>query len=162
MSNRIAVFDDGIIQQLDDPVTLYEKPENAFVAQFIGENNQLPGVVDSVHDKIASVKLDSGDIVKAMAVNIGGAGSKTMLSIRPERCVLADKKSKSMSMLNAKVLELIYLGDHIRCRMMVTGNDQFIVKVPNTAGPLGLEIGADLFVAWNTDDCRALDYRTTV
>jgi putative spermidine/putrescine transport system ATP-binding protein len=46
--------------------------------------------------------------------------------------------------------------------MMVTGNDQFIVKVPNTAGPLGLEIGADLFVAWNTDDCRALDYRTKV
>ena len=37
MSNRIAVFDDGIIQQLADPVTLYEKPENAFVAQFIGE-----------------------------------------------------------------------------------------------------------------------------
>ena len=41
MSNRIAVFDDGIIQQLADPVTLYEKPENAFVAQFIGENNQI-------------------------------------------------------------------------------------------------------------------------
>ena len=41
MSNRIAVFDDGIIQQLADPVTLYEKPENAFVAQFIGENNQM-------------------------------------------------------------------------------------------------------------------------
>ena len=41
MSNRIAVFDDGVIQQLADPVTLYEKPENSFVAQFIGENNQM-------------------------------------------------------------------------------------------------------------------------
>ena len=162
MSNRIAVFDDGIIQQLDDPVTLYEKPENAFVAQFIGENNQLPGIVDSVRGDIASVKLDTGDMVKALAVNIDGAGLKTMLSIRPERCVLSDKKPKSISALNAKVLELIYLGDHIRCRMMVTGNDQFIVKVPNTAGSLGLEIGADLFVTWNTDDCRALDYKTTV
>ena len=45
MSNRIAVFDDGIIQQLADPVTLYEKPDNAFVAQFIGENNRLNGTV---------------------------------------------------------------------------------------------------------------------
>ena len=39
MSNRIAVFDDGIIQQLAPPNILYEAPENAFVAQFIGENN---------------------------------------------------------------------------------------------------------------------------
>ena len=48
MSNRIAVFDDGVIQQLADPVTLYEKPENSFVAQFIGENNQMVGTVASV------------------------------------------------------------------------------------------------------------------
>ena len=41
MSNRIAVFNDGVIQQLAAPTDLYEKPENAFVAQFIGENNRL-------------------------------------------------------------------------------------------------------------------------
>ena len=41
MSNRIAVFDDGVIQQLATPDVLYEKPDNAFVAQFIGENNRL-------------------------------------------------------------------------------------------------------------------------
>lgn len=43
MSNRIAVFNDGIIQQLASPEQLYEAPENAFVAQFIGENNTLRG-----------------------------------------------------------------------------------------------------------------------
>ena len=41
MSNRIAVFNDGQIQQLSTPDGLYEKPENSFVAQFIGENNKL-------------------------------------------------------------------------------------------------------------------------
>jgi len=41
MSNRIAVFNDGKIQQISSPDILYEKPENAFVAQFIGENNQI-------------------------------------------------------------------------------------------------------------------------
>ena len=40
MSNRIAVFNDGKIQQLASPTDLYERPENAFVAQFIGENNR--------------------------------------------------------------------------------------------------------------------------
>ena len=41
MSNRIAVFNDGVIQQLATPADLYERPQNAFVAQFIGENNRL-------------------------------------------------------------------------------------------------------------------------
>ena len=45
MSNRIAVFDDGAVQQLSTPDILYEKPENAFVAQFIGENNKIKGKV---------------------------------------------------------------------------------------------------------------------
>jgi len=98
-------------------------------------------------------------MVKALSINNDGKGSRTMLSVRPERCVVAAKKSSSMSMLDARIEELIYLGDHIRCRMNVAGDDQFIVKVPNTSGHLGLEIGANLYVGWKTDDCRALDYR---
>ena len=159
MSNRIAVFDDGVIQQLDDPVTLYEKPENSFVAQFIGENNTLGGTVDGLTKGVASVTLDSGDKVKALAVNIDGKASRTSLSIRPERCVVSQKKVAGLSMLKGRIEELIYLGDHIRCRMNVGGNDEFIVKVPNTADQLGLEIGAETHVGWQTDDCRALDFK---
>ena len=162
MSNRIAVFDDGVIQQLADPVTLYEKPENSFVARFIGENNQMVGTVQSVSNGIATIKLDSSAEVKALAVNIGGVGSRTMLSVRPERCVVSTKKSATVSRLDAKIEELIYLGDHIRCRMNVAGDDQFIMKVPNTSGQLGLEIGASLQIGWQNNDCRALDYRELV
>ncbi len=158
MSNRIAVFDDGIIQQLADPVTLYEKPDNAFVAQFIGENNRLIGRVKSISKSVAVVELDSGHLVKALSVNNGGTGSRTILSVRPERCVLSVKKASSLSMLDARIEELIYLGDHIRCRMNVAGDDQFVVKVQNTSGQLGFEIGASLYVGWKTKDCRALDY----
>ena len=159
MSNRIAVFDDGVIQQLDGPVALYEKPENSFVAQFIGENNTLSGIVDSLSKGVAAVTLDSGDKVKALAVNTGGKGSRTSLSIRPERCIVSQKKSAGLSALKGRIEELIYLGDHIRCRMTVAGNNEFIVKVPNTADQLGLEIGAESYVSWQTDDCRALDHR---
>ena len=159
MSNRIAVFDDGVIQQLDAPVALYEKPENSFVAQFIGENNTLAGTVDSLTKGVAAVTLDSGDKVKALAVNTDGKGSRTSLSIRPERCIVSQKKSAGLSALKGSIEELIYLGDHIRCRMTVAGNNEFIVKVPNTADQLGLEIGAESYVSWQTDDCRALDHR---
>ena len=162
MSNRIAVFDDGVIQQLADPVTLYEKPENSFVAQFIGENNQMAGTVKSVSKGIATIKLDSSAEVKALAVNIGGVGSRTTLSVRPERCVIVTKKSATVSRLDAKIEELIYLGDHIRCRMNVAGDEQFIMKVPNTSGQLGLEIGATLEIGWQNNDCRALDLKELV
>jgi len=46
--------------------------------------------------------------------------------------------------------------------MNVAGDDQFIVKVPNTSGHLGLEIGASLQVGWKNDDCRALDFNQPV
>jgi len=159
MSNRIAVFDDGIIQQLADPVTLYEKPENAFVAQFIGENNRLTGIVDKVSRGKATVRLDNGTMVDALDIKSGGKGSRTMLSIRPERCVLSQKKTSGKNTLPAKVEELIYLGDHVRCRMNVAGDDQFIVKVPNNAGEIDFRVGDNVFVGWQGNDCRALDYR---
>ncbi|MEO1397806.1 MAG: ABC transporter ATP-binding protein, partial [Pseudomonadota bacterium] len=57
MSDRIAVFNDGIIQQLSSPSDLYENPQNSFVAQFIGENNRLQGRVKQVSGKVATVEL---------------------------------------------------------------------------------------------------------
>ena len=58
MSNRIAVFNDGIIQQLASPEQLYEAPENAFVAQFIGENNTLRGKVSDMNGNTCKVTLE--------------------------------------------------------------------------------------------------------
>ena len=72
MSNRIAVFNDGVIQQLADPITLYEQPENAFVAQFIGENNRLNGVIDSISKGAVKVKLENGSVVEALDIKSGG------------------------------------------------------------------------------------------
>ncbi len=55
------------------------------------------------------------------------------------------------------MLELIYLGDHIRCRMEVAGNPDFIVKVPNTHAHAALRVGEETPIGWVTEDCRALD-----
>ncbi|MEC8940878.1 MAG: ABC transporter ATP-binding protein, partial [SAR324 cluster bacterium] len=85
MSNRIAVFDDGVIQQLAAPDLLYEKPDNAFVAQFIGENNTFYGKVIGLDGDICTVEVEGGEKLKALAVNIQGVGFDTMISLRPER-----------------------------------------------------------------------------
>jgi putative spermidine/putrescine transport system ATP-binding protein len=155
MSNRIAVFDDGVVQQLDAPEVLYEQPKNAFVAQFIGENNKLVGTVDEISDGVAQVTLDTGEKVAALAVNCDGVGQKTQLSIRPERITIGSDATKNL--LSGTVVELIYLGDHIRCRMEIAGSDEFVVKVPNSHAHAALKVGEVTPVGWETDDCRALD-----
>ena len=158
MSDRVAVFEDGVIQQLSSPEELYERPENSFVAQFIGENNKLRGTVEGVgRDRLATVKLDSGDIVKALAVGVENKGDRTLLSVRPERVSIEPQKSKNTVTLTGKVEELIYLGDHIRTRMSVAGHPDFIVKVPNNAYHHELTEGQTTTVGWEAEDCRALD-----
>ncbi|MCB1354268.1 MAG: ABC transporter ATP-binding protein [Rhodobacteraceae bacterium] len=156
MSDRVAVFNDGVIQQLADPPTLYERPDNSFVAQFIGENNKLHGRVTAIDNGRARVKLDdAAGEVNAMAVCCGAAGEQTMLSIRPERVIVG--AAPEQNALAARVDELIYLGDHIRCRMNVAGRDDFIVKIPNSSAHAALRVGVETNVGWLTEDCRALD-----
>lgn len=155
MSNRVAVFDDGIIQQLASPEELYERPVNAFVAYFIGENNRLYGKVKEVNGEFCKVEIDGGGEVNALDVNTDGVGNRTTLSLRPERVVIEPESSDNT--ITGRVEELIYLGDHIRTRMTVAGNDEFIVKVPNAHGHAVLEVGATVNLGWAADDCRALD-----
>lgn len=159
MSNRIAVFNDGVVQQLSTPDELYERPQNSFVAQFIGENNKLKGTVADVGpDKIATVKLDSGDIVKAQAINVAKKGERTLLSIRPERIEINPSEKSGVVALDAKIAELIYLGDHIRARLEVAGQNNFIVKVPNKSGHKTVTQGDFVKIGWRGEDCRALDF----
>ncbi len=158
MSDRIAVFDDGIVQQLAPPDELYEKPNNAFVAGFIGENNRLYGEVKEIDGDFCKVEIEGGGgIVKALCVNIGGIGSRTTLSLRPERVTIGGSGKDADNTLEAKVVEMIYLGDHIRSRISLSGSDEFIVKVPNSHGHVHLKEGDTTQISWEAEDCRALD-----
>ena len=156
MSNRIAVFNDGMIQQLSSPNVLYEKPENSFVAQFIGENNRMTGTIKSLDDTYCNVDLDGGGSVKALKVNVGNVGEKTQLSVRPERVSVNLTHNSNENVFNGLVKELIYLGDHIRARLEVCGNDEFIVKMPNE-GNLNIKENESIELTWSADDIRALD-----
>ena len=157
MSDRVAVFEDGVIQQLSSAESLYEEPQNSFVAQFIGENNKLNGTVAKVSDGVCQVQLDDGTKVKAKKVNVSAAGDKSTLSLRPERVELDPPKSMD-NVIEGRIEELIYLGDHIRVRMNVAGNDEFIVKVRNRSNRPQMAEGETKKIGWATEDCKALDF----
>ena len=154
MSDRVAVFNDGQIQQLSTPAGLYENPENAFVAQFIGENNKLIGKVKNINNNEVTVKTAQNLEVKALKVNCGGVGSETTLSIRPERIHL---NSKYKNKVIALVKQLIYHGDHIRCLIELDKENEFIVKIPNSNVQNNLKVGEKITISWDSKDCHALD-----
>ncbi|WP_238367643.1 ABC transporter ATP-binding protein [Mesobacterium pallidum] len=158
MSDRVAVFDDGRIQQLDPPDVLYEEPKNSFVAQFIGENNTLEGVVQEIKGDTCIVKLDGGEVIDAMPVNVAGVGERTRVSIRPERVEFnKDRLSPDAHTLKATVKEFIYMGDIFRTRLSVAGNEDFVVKTRNAPDAVRLEPGQQIDIGWLPRDCRALD-----
>jgi putative spermidine/putrescine transport system ATP-binding protein len=72
MSDRVAVFDDGRIQQLASPADLYERPQNAFVAKFIGENNRLIAKIKKSSNKTVEAVTESGTKFKAKKYKLWG------------------------------------------------------------------------------------------
>ena len=156
MSDRIAVFNNGVIQQLASPSELYEKPENAFVARFIGESNELKGTISSVDRQRCSVRLDGGHSIVASASAAIHVSGNTSVSLRPERIVVGEQARACDNVFNAGVKDLIYYGDHLRVVMQVCGRNDFIVKLPNDGAARKLRIGDSVDIGWMADSCRAL------
>ena len=111
MSNRIAVFNDGKVQQLSSPDKLYEEPVNSFVAEFIGENNTFQGEVADISEKKCKIKLNSGDEILANPIRVKSKGEKSIVSLRPERAII-DPDDKMDNKFTGKIEEVIYHGDH--------------------------------------------------
>ena len=102
------------------------------------------------------VQVDGGGEIEAEKVNVSNVGDRTTLSLRPER-VEIDPPESMDDIVDGKIEELIYLGDHIRVRMKVAHNDEFIVKVRNSSSRTDLQEGQVVRIGWNSSDCKALD-----
>ena len=162
LSDRVAVFRCGRIEQVAPPETLYEEPESPFVASFIGENNLLNGrVIDSERD-ISRVET-GGHIVTAFQVVPCKPGDAVTLAIRPERVRLATTYQMPQGIehysnrLEARVEDVTFLGDHLRVRVAVCGRTDFIVKIPNIVGHGAVLEGDRVHIGWTPTDCRALE-----
>lgn len=155
MSDRVAVFNRGRIEQIAPPEALYEEPEREFVAGFIGENNLLPGRVTSVDGDLCMVDF-GGLAVQAFAVATRAVGEDVILAIRPERVALTPRPGEYTNEFDAKVEDLVFLGDHLRVRLSLGGRDDFVAKIPNIVGHGAVLKGDRVRIGWTPTDCRAL------
>jgi putative spermidine/putrescine transport system ATP-binding protein len=132
MSDRVAVFNDGIIQQIGPVGQLYEEPANPFVASFIGDSNTLKAQLMASGAKGSTVQaqLSDGSILEGLWVNPqspSATGSVTC-HIRPERVQMVD--AGQVGSFAARVKDVIYFGDHLRLRCMACDAQEITVKLP--------------------------------
>ena len=133
MSDRVAVFNEGVIQQLDTVDRLYETPSNRFVAGFVGDNTVLKGQL-SQGGEHARMTLPDGRVLHGLNVSGAAAGTAVEACIRPERVVLHRQPgAQGTNMFAAEVARVIYFGDHLRLLCRVGGDQaEATVKLPLT------------------------------
>jgi putative spermidine/putrescine transport system ATP-binding protein len=135
MSDRVAVFDGGRIQQIDRVDSLYETPTNGVVANFVGDNNVFVGRLLSVQDGRGEVGLPDGERLFGYMANTAHIGDTVRACVRPERMTLnwvsaTESHSPSLNTLLARTAGTLYFGDHVRVRFAVNQQDSGFVKVP--------------------------------
>ena len=136
MSDRVAVFDDGAIQQVDAVDRMYEAPANRFVAGFIGDSTMLRGTVRAAavdgDSERCGVVLTDGRALTGLNVNGAKVGTPVQAGIRPERIVVHHHAMPERSnLLQAQVHSVIYFGDHLRLLCDVgAGQSVATVKLP--------------------------------
>jgi len=160
MSDRIAVFSDGRIQQLADPTTLYNAPENRFVAEFIGENNTAPCEIVTRSGEAARVMTKDGTQLSALGHASLQSNANLTVSIRPERLAIANSSAANglqgeLNRLSGSVKDVFFLGDHVRLTVNALGQDNIVAQIP-ARDIRGFAVGEKIEFVCRADDCRLL------
>jgi spermidine/putrescine transport system ATP-binding protein len=127
MSDRIAVMSEGVIEQLDVPAEIYDRPLTAFVADFIGEMNFLQGDVTQAAD--GEFDLDTGSGVVVRGRGDATKGQSARVGIRPSRLRIVDPSvNGAVNTARAVVSTRIYLGDEVQVVAELEGGTRFLVR----------------------------------
>jgi len=126
MSDRIAVMCGGRIEQLAAPSTIYDAPETAFVASFIGQQNFLDGTLSEDRTTVYGV----GWSLPMDAESTVPSGAAVKVAIRPETTRLSTVDEHDGCALGAKVLTVANLGAHVRYVLRLDGGTEFIAVSP--------------------------------
>jgi putative spermidine/putrescine transport system ATP-binding protein len=152
MSDRIAVFNAGKIEQIDSPHVIYDTPRTRFVAQFIGETNLIEADVINVRDGHATIALGDDLVARVRAGPELEPGQKALFSLRPERMRLG-VESAGDNALDMTITDCIYHGDHMRVQL-ARGNFTFTARCERLAGDW--TVGAPVVVSFDPRDCTVL------
>jgi spermidine/putrescine transport system ATP-binding protein len=158
MSDRIAVMNDGKVEQIASPEEIYHSPASVFVAGFIGVANLLPATVDAVRADEADVTLPGG---AHAAIPVGHGepephGRATVM-IRPERlAVRVEEPSNGVPHLRTKVADLTFQGPLVRAALRTADGSELVAHIgPEDELPL-LRPGDDVWITWEKDAARLL------
>lgn len=156
MSDRIAVFNDGIILQIGSPEDIYQRPNCSFVANFIGEMNNFTGVVEFVDGVDRGVRTDTGHLIYGEDVIGSRSGERVSLSVRPENMTIGTEEPAEGGALPAEIAGVIYHGDHIRYELTVSGAEDISARA-NIDVQHALAVGTQVYIRWDLQTGRVLD-----
>ncbi len=127
MSDRIAVMNEGKIEQIASPEEIYEKPKTKFVADFIGETNLIEAMVSSIGEKNALLELEAGTKIKVdnSGLNIG---EKVCIAVRPERLKIKYSPDKDDEWLSGKLKERIYVGSALKTVIELNSGGEVVIN----------------------------------
>jgi spermidine/putrescine transport system ATP-binding protein len=141
LSDRIAVMRAGRIEQLGEAETLYERPRNRFVSQFLGSCNLLEGEISGKEGDELRVSTAYGTMYVAAAGSSLPAGQRVTLAVRPEKVAIASPGEAGTNKVPGTVEQLIYIGSETHYILSTPGGKLTAYVMNSLLGPLGLEIG---------------------
>ncbi len=151
MSDRIAVMDGGVVQQVDAPRALYERPETSFVADFIGTSNLLNFAGASRTNGVAV--LDLGDGMRI----VGPDGGGDWITVRPEKIRIGVELDGDCSRVGGTVVETVYLGSLSQTVVEVVTGERLIVHQLNDDERPSPEAGDSVVLSWHARHSLLLD-----
>jgi len=150
MSDRIAVMNDGVVEQVAPPRELYERPVTAFCADFIGSLNAIDFRVDEVAGTQLVSRVSPTERLVVEAANGHREGDSLKLAVRPERIRIAASgrpAPEEGSRLEGVVAEVIYLGSLTQFHVDTKLGRVVSYRMNDEVQP-GVESGRDVVLTW--------------
>jgi spermidine/putrescine transport system ATP-binding protein len=157
MSDRIAVMNEGRVEQIGTPEEIYHSPATVFVASFIGSANLLPATVVEVRGTTATAVLARDYRVELAAGAWGAkAGAGAWVMVRPERLRLSATAGSGARALPTTVQGVTFQGPVVRCALRAADGTQLVAHVGPGDALSEVRAGQTLYVSWEANAARLL------
>lgn len=156
MSDRIAVINQGKIEQVGTPQELYERPKSRFVADFVGETNLLQGEVSELGAAYSTIGLKNGARIRVMPMEGLIIGQRVSLAIRPATIRILTLGEQLANSYTGVVDEVIYVGEITKYRIDLGGGESLMVKQAGRFDPQRCCRGTSVTIGWDLVDAKVV------